>query len=112
MSTIQELRASRRMPKMVISFDKNAHSSQIIHHDPTFPVSTLNKYEMGSMVFYDLMKYADAKTNDTLYRYVGDDKVYSLADQDINIPLTINGNGQPYLFHFLAYSDTVILEIY
>lgn len=112
MSNTQELRASRRMPMMVISFDKNEWSSQVIHHDPAFPVSTLNKYTMGSMVFYDLMKYADDKTNNILYRDVGDDRVYTLADQDINIPLTINGVGQLYLFHFLAYSDNVILEIY
>ena len=112
MSTLKKLQAARRMPKMVISFNKNERSSQVIHHDPTFPVSTLSKYKMGSMVFYDLMKYADAKTNDILYCYVGDDKVYNLADQDINISLMINGNGQPYLFHFLTYSDTVILEIY
>lgn len=112
MSNVKELWASRRMPKMVISFDKNERSSQVIHHDPAFPISTLSKYTMGSMVFYDLMKYADDKANDTLYRYVGDDKVYMLADQNINIPLMINGIGQSYLFHFSTYSDTVVLEIY
>lgn len=69
------------------SFNKTQCSSVVEYCNSNLDI--LPRYEAGSMLFYGLSKYLNDEDTEKLRQYVGDDRVFSINDTTISLPLTL-----------------------